>query len=90
MRRAPKRDANEAEIVDALRAAGYSVQPLDERGVPDLLVGRWQKCWLLEVKDGSKSKSRRMLTPDQVAWHRSWRGHVDVVESVEEALAACR
>lgn len=39
-RRIKSRDANEAEIVRALEAAGYSVQRLDPGGgCPDLLVG---------------------------------------------------
>ena len=39
-----------------------------------------------EVKDGSKPPCKRKLTPDEEAFHASWRGHVAVVESVEDAL----
>jgi hypothetical protein len=38
------------------------------------------------VKDGSKSLSRRNLTPDQSAWHANWRGSVVIVETVEQAV----
>ena len=38
MRKAAKRDENEAEIVKALRDAGYFVTHLNDPGVPDLLV----------------------------------------------------
>jgi len=88
MRRAAKVDANQTEIVKALRQVGASVQSLAStgKGVPDLLVGFRGKNLLLEVKDGGKVKSDRKLTPDQVAWHQGWRGHVAVVESVEQAI----
>jgi Holliday junction resolvase len=88
MRRAAKVDANQTEIVKALRQVGASVQSLAAtgKGVPDLLVGFRGKNLLLEVKDGGKVKSERKLTPDQVEWHQGWRGHVAVVESVEQAI----
>jgi Holliday junction resolvase len=88
MRRAAKIDANQTEIVKALRQVGASVQSLAAtgKGVPDLLVGFRGKNLLLEVKDGGKVKSERKLTPDQVEWHQGWRGHVAVVESVEQAI----
>jgi len=38
MRQAAQRDKNEAEIVDALRQAGYLVTLLNDPAVPDLLV----------------------------------------------------
>jgi len=60
------------------------------KGCPDLLVGRAGRCFLLEVKDGSKPPSARQLTPDQQAWHRSWAGHAAVVETSEAALLAVR
>ena len=88
MRRAAKVDANQTEIVKALRQVGASVQSLAAtgKGVPDLLVGFRGKNLLLEVKDGDKVKSARKLTADQVEWHQGWRGHVAVVESVEQAI----
>lgn len=90
MRRAARTDANQVEIVSALRAIGCSVS--DTSGVgggfPDLAVGFRKRTLLLEVKDGSKPPSARELTPDQVLWHISWRGQVAVVTSIEEAIAA--
>ena len=88
MRRAAKVDANQTEIVNALRQVGASVQSLAAtgKGVPDLLVGFRGVNWLLEIKDGRKVKSARKLTEDQVVWHQIWRGRVYVVESVEQAV----
>jgi hypothetical protein len=59
-------------------------------GVADLLVSATlyggQFFVLLEVKDGDKSPSRRVLTQDQIAWHK--RFPTAIVNSPEEAIAA--
>lgn len=88
--RAAKADANQSEIVKALRAAGASVQHLHSvgAGCPDLVCGYRGVNYLIEVKDGSKPPSGRALTPDQVAWHGGWRGSVSVVTSIDDALMA--
>jgi hypothetical protein len=82
-------DANQREIVAALRKCGASVQSLSEvgRGCPDLLVGWRGFNLLLEVKDGNKPPSARRLTDDQRVWHMAWRGQVVVIKSVDEACA---
>lgn len=89
MRKAAKIDANQTEIVKALRQVGASVQSLAStgKGCPDLLVGFRGVNWLLEIKDGQKVKSARKLTPDQIEWHESWRGRVYIVESVDQAIS---
>lgn len=81
-------DENQSEIVKALRAVGASVESLASLGggCVDLLVGFRGVNYLMEVKDGNKSPSRRKLRQDQVAWHGAWRGKTDVVESSEHAL----
>lgn len=88
--RSAKADANQPEIVKALRAAGASVQHLHSvgAGCPDLVCGYRGVNYLIEVKDGSKPPSGRALTPDQVAWHGGWRGSVSVVTSIDDALMA--
>lgn len=89
-RRAAAVDANQAEIVKALRKVGVSVQPLHRvgGGVPDLLCGHAGKNMLLEVKDGAKVPSARTLTPDQKEWLEGWRGQWAVVTSVDDAFDA--
>lgn len=86
MRRAARVDDNQKEIVDALRKCGWSVQSIASMGggVPDLLVGRDGLNLLLEVKDGKKPKSARLLTEDERQWHESWRGNVRIVESLDD------
>lgn len=78
-------DANQAEIVAALRAAGCSVFCTHEtaHGFPDLVVARDRRTILLEVKSpGGK------MTPGQLAFFDDWRGEVYVVRSVDDALRA--
>ena len=80
----PKRvDANQPEIVQALRRVGASVHSLAGVGCgcPDLAVGYRGVTYLLEVK-GCRGK----LTPGQVEWHAEWRGQVAIVRSIDEAL----
>ena len=67
-----KVDANQAAIVEALRAAGCFVTSLAGvgKGVPDALVGSDGKWFLMEIKDGSKPPSGRNLTDDEIKWHK--------------------
>ncbi len=90
VRYAAKADANQAAIVQALRAVGCTVQHLHAvgGGVPDLLVGYQGQNLLIEVKDGSKPPSARKKTDHQAVWHDAWRGQVAVVCNVKEALEA--
>lgn len=89
MRQAAKTDRNQAEIVDALRKVGASVQSLAAigKGAPDLLVGFEGETYLMEIKDGKKPPSGRKLTPDQEVWHSNWAGgRLDVVNDINSAL----
>jgi len=89
LRRAAKVDANQKEIVSALRGVGATVEHLHAvgKGCPDLLIGYKGLNYLIEVKDGTKNASQRRLTPDQVKWHANWLGQKIVIESVESALS---
>ena len=93
MRRAANIDANQAQIVAALRQVGALVQHLHTvgGGCPDLLVGFRRRLVLLEVKDGSRKPSDRKLTEAEQKFHALWRAAglpVFVVENVEQALEA--
>ena len=92
MRKHGRTDSNQSDIVKALRKAGATVQSLADvgGGCPDLLVGYFGYCILFEVKDGTLPPSGRKLTPKEKAWHKSWNGQVDIVETAEEAIAALR
>jgi hypothetical protein len=91
-------DSNHAEIVAALRKAGYSVQSLASigKGCPDLLIGvpagkqEGNFCFalnigfnlLMEVKMPDKK-----LTPDESKFASKWQGPWVIAHSAEQALS---
>lgn len=94
---ARKRDVNERDIVTALRCMGASVQQLDAKGCPDLLVGWEGVTLLMEVKQHhgmAKAGGKRTdsgLLPSQDEWWRTWRGlRPVVVTTAEEAVAVLK
>ena len=86
MRLSARKDANQTAIAETFRALGCSVEFLHRvgQGVPDLLVGICGANYLVEVKDGSKSPSRRRLTDDEAEWHERWKGQVCTVETLDD------
>lgn len=90
MRMAARVDANHSEIVATFRKLGCSVLDLSRvgKGCPDLLIGLpWSRLNILvEVKDGTKSPSRRRLTKDEVNFFDEWKGQVALVESVDDVI----
>ncbi len=85
MRHIARVDANQAEIVDALRKVGATVQLLHQvgAGCPDILAGFRGQNHLLEIKTADGR-----LTGDQAEWLLVWRGQVAIVRTPEEALVA--
>ena len=81
-------DENQTAIIDALRDEGASVQSLAAcgAGCPDLVVGLAGQSFLVEVKNGLKVPSRRMLTDDQETWIKRWNGSA-VVVLIDESKA---
>lgn len=97
--RAAKVDANQRAVVDVLRAAGCTVVLLHTvgGGCPDLLIGRWGRTFLFEVKRDEKAARVRAGTKDhnsqtrdrQRAWITAWRGGpVRTVTGPADALLA--
>jgi Holliday junction resolvase len=88
MRHRPRTDSNQTAIVQALRDCGCQVLSLAPMGagVPDILIGTPKGLILVEIKDGSKPPSQRRLTRDEARFHLQWSEHVEVVESVGDAL----
>jgi hypothetical protein len=82
-------DANQKEIVAALRKVGASVAHthMVGQGFPDLVCGYRGQDWLFEIKDGSKPPSARKLTPAEHKFNLDWRGgQIHIVTSVDDAL----
>ena len=88
MRRAAKVDANQKQIVAALRQLGASVAITSTtgQGFPDICCGFRGRNVLFEIKDGSKPPSARKLTPDQIDFHAAWKGEIAVITSATEAV----
>jgi len=73
---------------------GATVRVISQgEGIPDLLVGfigsdGIGRTALLEVKDGRKPPSARVLTPAEQKFFDEWRGGtLAIVNSVDEAIA---
>ena len=91
MRRAARRDANEGDIIKAMRAEGAYVKQINDEGLFDLLVSYRGETLMVEVKDGAKPPSARRLTDAEQKFHDEWPGSdLYIVNSVEEAIALLR
>jgi Holliday junction resolvase len=88
MRTKAKVDDNQAEIVEGLRKAGVSVVVTSSagKGFTDIVVGFRGENYLIEIKDGNKPPAQRKLTPDQVKFHREWKGQIAVANNLTEAF----
>ena len=82
-RKNPRRDGNESLIVDTLRKRGFAVAFVSGKGIPDLVVGKGDQLWWVEVK---QPKGR--FKPAQNQWRSTWTGPAPItLRSVEDALA---
>ena len=88
MRRNARVDANQKQIVKALRKAGASVLITSQlKNCFDILVGYNNKNFIMEIKDGEKPPSQQRLTPGEEKFKNEWNGGVyHIVKSVDEAL----
>lgn len=90
--RGGKVDANQNEVVQALRDVGASVIVTSDIGIsgfPDLVVGFRGSNYLLEVKNPNGGYGRRGFNRNQVSWNNAWRGSPTViVHTSDEALKA--
>ena len=81
-RRNPKRDGNEPIIVEVLQKRGFAVARVSGAGIPDLVVGKGDRLWLVEVK---QPKGR--YKPAQLAFREKWTGPPPItLRSIEDAM----
>lgn len=87
MRHRARVDANQPDIVAVFRRHGFSVLHLHQigHGCPDILIAKYGRSYLVEIKDGSQPFHKRKLTPDEEKFLLSWKGKAYVVCSVESA-----
>jgi len=91
--RAARIDANQTEIVAALRdIPRVTVFPTSAigNGFPDIVVGYLGRNFLFEIKDGSKPPSAQKLTEKEQMFHDTWAGDVRVITCIDDALDAMR
>ena len=90
MRRRARIDANQTEVVQALRKIGAMVAVTARlgNGFPDLAVAYRGKWFLMEVKDGTLAPSARKLTDEEKKFHAEYakQAPVYVVDSVDDAI----
>ncbi len=80
-RHSAKRDGNEAELFEALRAAGVSVYRLDQP--TDAVIGYRGKTLLIEIKMPGAS-----LNENQKKFFAEWKGQTPpILRTVDDALA---
>lgn len=76
-------DSNQAEIVAALEACGFTVEPL---GRPvDVAAGKQGQTFLIEIK-----RPTAKLRASQLDFIARWRGHVCVLRSVDDVQRFAR
>ena len=79
IRRAARVDANQAQVVSALRAAGAYVWII---GLPvDLLVGYKNHTFLVEIKDGPKKRLTKLQEDFFATWTGSTLARIDGPEA---------
>lgn len=82
-------DANQKQIVEMVRklpGASITSTHIIGKGFPDLVIGYKGINYLIELKDGSKPKSQKKLTPDEVEFHMKWNGQIAICENFEDIL----
>ena len=84
--RAKKIDDNQNLIVKQLRKCGVSVAvtSMVGKGFPDLICGLRNRNYLIELKDGNKSASKKRLTDDEKEFFDTWSGQVNKAETFDE------
>lgn len=89
MRIKAKIDDNQNKVVSALRRipnVSVRITSMLGKGFVDIVVGYKGQNYLIEIKDGDKSPSRRKLTPDEEEFHSNWKGSIHVANSVDDIL----
>jgi len=90
MRRAARVDANQPEIVQALRNIGCVVIIVSQlKNAFDILVAYRGKLHVMEIKDGSKTASQKQLTLGEISCKKALENvgvQYNVVESVSDAI----
>ena len=78
--RQSRRDANHTEIVNYARGIGFTVLEVHSiGGALDLVIGAWGIDCRVEVKNGLKPPSARMLTDAENKTFSHWKGRKPII-----------
>ncbi len=80
-----RNDTITADVVRLLRARGFSVlymNKADRKGVPDLLIARRNRNYLIEVKSGKRGK----VSDEQIEFAEKWHAPVHLVRDFNDVL----
>ena len=84
--RARRVDANHGEVINAFRKLGFAVADTSRLGggFPDAVISRKNKTALVEIKDGKKVPSARLLTKPERDFMDGWKGIYLLVENLKQ------
>lgn len=84
-----KTDANHKQIINQLRKipniSVFSTHTIG-KGFPDIVIGYKGFNYLIEIKDGAKSKSQKKLTEAEEKFFFDWNGQVSIAENIDDIL----
>ena len=82
-------DGNHASMKGHFERLGCAVHDASRAGggFPDLVVSLHKQTVLVEIKDPTKPKADQQLTPDQVKFHREWKGVIYEARTLDDVIA---
>ena len=87
-RRAAKTDANQPEIVKALRKSGWYVLIISQlKNCCDLMISKSGRTIAVEVKDGAKTKAAQKLSEGETKFMENWQGEYRIIASLDDVEA---
>ncbi len=87
MFRAARIDANQPEIVKTFRKFGWYVLIISQlKNCCDIIVSKNGRTIAVEIKDGSKPKSKQKLTEGEIKFRNEWQGEYKLIKSIEDVL----
>ena len=87
-RRAAKSDANQPEIVKALRKSGWYVLIISQlKNCCDLMISKNGRTIAVEVKDGAKPKAAQKLSEGETKFMTQWQGEYKIIASLDDVEA---
>ena len=87
MRRSARVDENQPEIVSAFRTLGWAVLIISQlKNCCDIFVSKNGRTIAVEIKDGTKPKSKQKLTEGEISFKNEWQGEYAIVTSIDDVI----